>query len=356
MSNSYQQWTCVKGRLHLNREVTVLLPILALTLLSAFPARAAPLDEARALHEEAQRILTGDRPSPDGQARAIRLLSAARSILIEPGTPEESGLLREISAALYWARKFQRTRQSVSQPAPNEQAAQEAFRRADELERSGTTSAEAIQRAYADVQDRFAGTSWAIRATMRIRTATTPVPMPETPPPDPPSPPVEGTPQLEVFTRAVHERRFDDAWEWLDRARKSAPADPVTLAAIEEDLATLDWIAVRALGSMLGRTGGTIRAIRHDGRSVEGTLRRADPFGLQIETRDGMERVGFHDLSDATLAEISAATPYERGVLALRAGNPEEASTWFKACRNPRASARLEEIRCLQAAGTPAPR
>ncbi|MBI4229207.1 MAG: hypothetical protein HY608_00065, partial [Planctomycetes bacterium] len=106
----------------------------------------------------------------------------------------------------------------------------------------------------------------------------------------------------------------------------------------------------------LGKVGGPIRATRHDGHCIEGILQRADPFGLLIETPAGTERVGFHDLSDATLAEIASATTFERGVLALRSGDLDGATVRFHACRDVRTRARCEEITRLAQAGSTPPR
>ncbi|MBI4231131.1 MAG: hypothetical protein HY608_09885, partial [Planctomycetes bacterium] len=237
----------------LNRLATWCALFLILVLLRA--ADASPLDEARALHEEAQRILTGDRPSQERHALAIRLLSAARTLLGDTGTPEARGLLREVSAALYWARKFQRTSQDPSQPSADETSAQCAFQKADDLEHSRTASVETIRRAYEEVRDRYPGTSWAIRAGMRVHSVAEPTPAPQRDP-SPAQPRDQGPPLLDEFTLAVRERRLDDAWGWLDRARKQPPSEPVDLAAVEADLATLDWVAIRALGAMLGKVGG----------------------------------------------------------------------------------------------------
>ncbi|MCW8131258.1 MAG: hypothetical protein KIS92_12990 [Planctomycetota bacterium] len=159
-------------------------------------AGAATIDEAKALKKEADETLrkaSGMSADPKTYADAVRKLEKASDILDEIAKSDPKSaepMLEEITAALFWARKFanieasnelnkdkdpvrvSRPAQPAAPPPANaSDAAEQEFKKAEAFETAHTDDDYAVALRWFQVADKCTGTDWSVRALQRAQAA-----------------------------------------------------------------------------------------------------------------------------------------------------------------------------------------
>lgn len=157
---------------------------------------AETLEDARTLKKEADETLrkaSGMSADPKTYADAVRKLEKASDILDEIAKTDPKAaepMIEEITAALFWARKFANIEASnelnkdkeqvhvtkPSQPAPPPaaavpDAAEKEFKKAEEFESGHKGDDYAIALRWFQVADKCTGTDWSVRALQRAQEA-----------------------------------------------------------------------------------------------------------------------------------------------------------------------------------------
>jgi tetratricopeptide (TPR) repeat protein len=167
--------------------------LLAGLFLMAARAGAATPDDARQLHNEARDILrasSGAVSDPKVYAEAVRKLEKAQTLMEEAAKAGGGNdqLEQEISAALFWARRFANTQVAkelekggggqVATPkheappkTPDPAAAEAAFRKADEFESAHKNDDFSAALRWFQFATEHSGTDWSVRGLQRAREA-----------------------------------------------------------------------------------------------------------------------------------------------------------------------------------------
>ena len=174
----------------MHRRILILFASAALIHFSA--SAATLLEEAQQLQKEAQNILrasSGAAADPKVYAEAVRKLESAQSKLEQSakGGAQNDQLDQEISASLFWARRFANVNvireldkakglpvAEPSRPAEKpkaEGAAEAAFKKAEEFENSHKDDDYAVALRWFQFADEFNGDDLAMRGLQRAREA-----------------------------------------------------------------------------------------------------------------------------------------------------------------------------------------
>ncbi|MCY3018418.1 MAG: hypothetical protein NTW87_05230 [Planctomycetota bacterium] len=146
--------------------------------LAATCAWASAVDDARKLHDEAEdslRKMSGVATDPKAYAEVVRKLEKAQALLEEAAKTDPKGaegLEQTVSAALFWARRFAtvgvvRELRKPDARAPDPRAAEAAFRKAEEFERTHPGDDYAVALRWFQYADLYSGTDWSLRAHAR---------------------------------------------------------------------------------------------------------------------------------------------------------------------------------------------
>jgi hypothetical protein len=144
-------------------------------------AFASDVDDAKQLQADANKILrasSGQVADPKVYAEAVEKLEKAQALLekaADAHTPGIDALQQEVSASLFWARKFANTKvidelqKNVKPPDPDAAAA--AFKQAEQFEAGHAGDDYAIALRWFQFSSEFAGSDYAIRGLARAREA-----------------------------------------------------------------------------------------------------------------------------------------------------------------------------------------
>jgi hypothetical protein len=154
---------------------------LFIAAMSLREAAASAVDDARQLHTDANKILrasSGQVADPKIYAEAVEKLEKAQALLEQAAqakTPGIDALQQEVSASLFWARRFSNVKvidelQKNVKP-PDAAVAAAAFKQAEQYESTHAGDDYAIALRWFQFSAEQAGTDFAIRGLARAREA-----------------------------------------------------------------------------------------------------------------------------------------------------------------------------------------